>query len=160
MNKPRLLAVSFVSSSHFWVKGRTRPSPTLLALVAILAQSFFTFVSRHLVSCLLFSVRHTYYVFGVNYVSCLILFLSGDIRDGVCKLLRGFEEDHLVCRYENSGVAHQVSASFRSALFQVERAEVAEVDRFACHQRLLYGIDVVLNDTRNRISVHTRVSGD
>ena len=58
MNKPRLLAVSFVSSSHFWVKGRTRPSPTLLALVAILAQSFFALVSGHLVSFFLFSVRH------------------------------------------------------------------------------------------------------
>ena len=49
----------------------------LLVLMSVLSQSFFTLVSRHLMSFLLFSVWHSFVFFSVVIMLCVSLLLYG-----------------------------------------------------------------------------------
>ena len=129
-------------------------TPSLFALMTVLAQSFFTFVGRHLVSFFLFSVRHTYLSFRVNYVS-YELFFDRSFANGIGEFLGRFEHSHFVSRNQYGCVSHQVASGLRCSALQEERAEISEVDGLAFDKCFFHCIHIGFDNSGYRFSVNT-----
>ena len=129
-------------------------TPSLFALMTVLAQSFFTLVGCHLVSFFLFSVRHTYLRFRVNYVS-YELFFDRSFADGVGEFLGRFEHSYFVSRNQYGRVGHQVASGFGCPAFEVECSEISEVDGLAFDECFLHCIHVGFDNSGYRFSVNT-----
>ena len=98
--------------------------------MSILAQTFFTLVSRHLVSLVFLSVGH--------FITTIRLFYT--LFNVVDESLGGLEGRNIVCGDDNGGVLGDVTTSLLSTFLDDETTKATEIDVLTLGERLLDNI--------------------
>ena len=96
-------------------------SEELFLLMSVLSQTFFTFVSGHLMTFSLFSAWHNFDFLLLFYLFHVLFYR---LHEHFCR----FERRYVVSRYYNGGVLRYVSTCFFCSFLNYETSETSQID--------------------------------